>query len=531
MRLSLETLAGEAFDALVIGAGANGASTAQHLAAEGYRVLLVDRGDFGSGSSSRSSRLLHCGLRYLAPGRSLWDFVRHPGRFATACRMAKAAMACRAEFVGATPERVRPLTFCFPFYDDSAYSAWQIDAAFRLLAALGPKDVPLDYRRLSPQEVRKTPLAKHLREQDRLRGVATFREYQFEWPERIVVDTVLDAERLGAVVRNYTPVKGLERCGKVWRATLADALDPSESPVRVEAAAVFNMAGIWIDRVSGSIAGGRARRRITGTKGSHIVVQLPPDCAEFGIVTLNRKNEPFYCVPWRGLHYFGPTETLYEGDIDDIAPTEEDIAFLIDEANHLLPPLALTREDVLWGWAGVRPLTYDPAQPMGARSRELHDLSSEGLPNMFAMTAGPVMTHRSAGREAAGALRRVLSPSRPAATPSYAARPLPADPASPPVTNRADGPRIADIRRAVREEQAVSLVDVMYRRIGEGWSPGLGLDSAPLVARILGEECGWGEARIAEEVAAYRDHVRHLHGPPDAGPHEASTQTEAQARQ
>lgn len=110
MREPLSALAGRRFDVAVIGAGANGASAAQHLAAAGYSVLLVDKGDFASGSSSRSSRLLHCGLRYLAPGKSLWEFVAHPGRFATACRMASAAMDCRAQLVRTTPERTRAMT-------------------------------------------------------------------------------------------------------------------------------------------------------------------------------------------------------------------------------------------------------------------------------------------------------------------------------------------------------------------------------------------------------------------------------------
>jgi len=100
-------------------------------------------------------------------------------------------------------------------------------------------------------------------------------------------------------------------------------------------------------------------------------------------------------VPWRGMHYFGPTETVYDGNIDDIRPEEEEIEFLRAEANYLLPGLALKRSDILFAWAGVRPLTWDPTLPDGKRSREVHDLKSEGLPGVYAMTAGPIMTHRS----------------------------------------------------------------------------------------------------------------------------------------
>lgn len=493
MRPALKDLSEQSFDVAVIGAGVNGANTAQTLSARGYRVLLVDKGDFASGSSSRSSRLLHCGLRYLAPGGSLWDFVRHPGRFAVACRMARDAMISRARFVELTPERVRPLSFCFPVYDDSPYAGWQIDAAFALLGRLGGRSVPLDYRRLGAREALETPLLEHLRAPDRLKSVAMFREYQFDWPERIAMDAILDAERMGATVRNYTPVTHMARKGDGWRLELADALDDAVPPVSVSARAVCNMAGIWIDDVNGRAEPDGASRLITGTKGCHIVVQLPAECRDYGIATLNRLNEPFYCIPWRGLHYFGPTETLYEGDRDDIHVTPEEIDFLIGEANHLLPGLKVSRSDVLYTWAGVRPLTYDPAQPLGARSRDLHDLSPNGMENVFAMTAGPIMSHRSAGTIAADALAPKLAPSGPAAEPSYAAR------------------SVADIRRAVAEEQAETLVDVMFRRTGKGWSETMGREEAEAAAEIMGEVKGWPRERIAREAADYLEYLRHTH--------------------
>ncbi|MEI4883963.1 hypothetical protein, partial [Klebsiella pneumoniae] len=94
---------------------------------------------------------------------------------------------------------------------------------------------------------------------------------------------------------------------------LVDPLQPSVS-AKVSAQIVLNMAGVWIDRVN-SAAGAQKRKYVTGTKGAHIMVRLPPDCADYGIATINRADEPFYCFPWRGMHFFGPTETLYEGDL------------------------------------------------------------------------------------------------------------------------------------------------------------------------------------------------------------------------
>lgn len=511
IRPPVATIDGQAYDVAVIGAGVNGASAAQHLAAAGYTVLLVEQKDFASGASGRSSRLLHCGLRYLAPGKSIWDFALHPNRLAVALRMARQAMRSRAEFVTSTPERVRQLRFCFPIWKGGAYAGWQVDLAFKILAGLGPSEVPLDYKRLSPDEAARTPLVKWLRDADKLQGVAAFREYQFDGPERVCVETALDAERLGATVRNYTALAGMEKAADgSWKLTVRDTLAPAET-ARVHAKVVLNTAGIWIDRVAGSSKGSAPRRRILGTKGTHIVVRLPDECRDYGIATINRVGEPLYCVPLRDLHYFGPTETVYEGDPDDIHPTEDEIEWLLGEANHLLPTLQLKRKDVLFAWSGVRPLTYDEALPKGKRSREIYDYGADGMPNVYAMTAGPVMTHRSAGEELTALVAGKLKPSRPAQPLSYAARLFPRDTNAPPFLEDRPDIRLSDIAYAAEHEKAASLTDLMVRRTMASWSATMGYDAAERIARAAAPALGWDEARIAAEAAAYRNYLEHFH--------------------
>ena len=349
---------------------------------------------------------------------------------------------------------------------------------------------------------------------DKLVGVAAFREYQFEWPERICMDAVLDAERLGATVRNYTAATRLAREGDVWRIGLADTIDRSSA--EVTATVVLNMAGIWIDRVNRA-AGENAGRKITGTKGVHIMVQLPPECAGNGVATLNRLDEGLYCIPWRGMHYFGPTETLYEGDPDDIHPTEEEIRWLVGEANHLLPALNLKRSDVIFAWAGVRPLTYDPALPKGKRSRDVHDLSREGLPNVFALTAGPIMTHRSAGTAMVEAVRGKIAPNGPEQPVSYGARRFPENQNSPPLLDDYTAIKLSDLRHAAQHEDVTNLVDLLFRRVGAGWTQSMAADAARKAADTVADILGWDEGRVAAEVAAYRDHLRQQHALGDGG--------------
>ena len=211
MRPDLKSLDGAGFDVVVIGAGINGANSAQCLSAAGYSVLLIDKGDFGSGSTSRSTRMLHCGLRYFETPRPVIDFALNPRKFAIALRMAKAAMEIRGEIVKDSPDRVRPIKLCFPIFRDGPYRAWQLDLGFKILGAFGPKDVPLEYERIPGEQAKTLPLVSQLRDVEQLHSVAVFTEYMFDWPERFCIDAVLDAERMGAVVRNYTTARLVER--------------------------------------------------------------------------------------------------------------------------------------------------------------------------------------------------------------------------------------------------------------------------------------------------------------------------------
>jgi glycerol-3-phosphate dehydrogenase len=492
MRPLLASLDGQAFDVGVIGGGINGTAAAQRLAAAGYRVVLFDKGDFGSGASGRSSRMLHCGLRYLAPGTSLADLLRQPKRALAGIARAREALAARADFVATTPHRTRAFTCFMPIYRDGAYPGWQVDLAFLALGLMNPGSrVGLDYRRIGAAEAGRNPLLRFLRNAEQLASVARFREYLFDWPERICVDAALAAERMGAVIRNYASVTDLTRRNdSTWGLTVRDELQPQQT-ARVGARIVLNLSGVWIDAVNRAANSIPAPpQKVMAMKGTHILVRLPPGCADAGLIMTDRMGAPFFCVPAPGgLHAIGLTDRRHDTEPDDVRPAEPEILAMLEEARHQLPGLGLRRTDIIAAWSGLCPYTFSPAAPIGKRTRDTHDLAADGLPGVLAVTGGSLRTHRMVAAELEAEIRRRFPPSRPP---------------------RRDGYRETSdtLRDAITIEHSVTLVDLLFRRLDRGWSALEQPDQADATAATAAEILDWDATRRANEAENYRATLR-----------------------
>ena len=509
MQQRLASIDGSEWDVAVIGAGINGAGAARELARAGYSVLLCEKEDFAAGASSRSSRMLHCGLRYFESERPVREFSLHPRRFLQALTMARAAMKARHEIVTTAPEAVKPFTMCFPVYPESPVRTWHLDVGLRLLKRIGPSEPPLDYRKIRSDFETHLPFGKDLRDLDRLQSIATYREYAFDWPERFCVDAALEAEAAGAAVMNFCTAQLAARDSDGRWSIGLEA--PDGSSATVMARLVFNMAGTWIDAVNGSRTkeGCPGRRLVRGTKGSHIMVRLPQAYRGYGLATMHRKGMPFYCLPsHEDFFYFGPTETPFEGDAKDVSATEEEIGFLLGEANHFLPGLGLTRSDIVFTWAGVRPLTFDPDLPMGRRSREIHDLSSDGLPGVFALTAGPVMSYRSAARQMRETAETVLGKKahvQAGGAPGWRMSRESIRLSEPEPSANA---RRAALRRAVSEEHARDLRGILYTRAALAWRRHLTKQEVEDAAASVADLLDWSPERTAEQVAQFLTYQR-----------------------
>ncbi|MCP4983696.1 MAG: FAD-dependent oxidoreductase [Gammaproteobacteria bacterium] len=512
----IAALDGMHFDVAIIGAGINGASAAQHLSAAGYRVLVVDRGDFANGATSRSSRLLHCGLRHLATGSNFWPTMLRPDNLVRSVSTARADMQARDEIVRTIPDRLRSINFCLPIYTDDAYAPWQLDAAFALLRMMSPTGVPLDYRRYNRNQLDQVPVTPWLRDPDALKSVAVFREYLFDWPERVALDALFDARRLGAQVNNYTRVEELERLESRnhWRLSLRSMKQEGESrqsinrsKVRVTADLVLNLAGAWVDDVIGE-TGYPVETKCAGIKGIHISVRLPDEFADWGIFAFNSIGEPLYCLPSNGMHYIGLTRTAYNGAVEDVSATDQEIDWMITETNRCLPQLAITRNDILFSWAGVNPLTSTSEDPLGSREIKIHDLAIDGVPGMLTLTGGAIMTHRRVATQLLRAVSSRVATSRSPQDLNFHWSDKAGEQDTPRINSEAFSVSTAAVERCARDEQPGSLTDLLMRRLGAGWCSDQGLALARPVAEAAAKELGWSKTHIDAEIRAYERHLK-----------------------
>jgi glycerol-3-phosphate dehydrogenase len=338
---------------LILGGGITGAGVALDAALRGLRVALIDKGDFASGTSSISSKLVHGGLRYLEHG----DF-----------RLVYEALHERARLLRNAPHLVWPLRFILPFYEGERVPPWKWRLGLTLYDVLaGSGDLsrsrPLTVDRL----LRELPGLRDIG----LRGGAQYFDAQMD-DARLCVEVMRTAALNGAVVANYVEATGFTIEGGTIRGVQArDHVGGGELSIR--ARQVLNATGPWGDSVR-QLAGESGGRLLAPTKGVHLVVagrQLPA-----ALLLLHPADgRVFFVIPWMGKTLLGTTDTESSEPPDKLLVTPEDERYLLDGYNHHFAP-ALSTEDVLGSFVGVRPLLAESAAP-SARSRE------------FQMTTGP----------------------------------------------------------------------------------------------------------------------------------------------
>jgi glycerol-3-phosphate dehydrogenase len=473
---TLAELNGRTFDVAIIGGGINGAGVARDAALRGLSVCLFEQGDFAGGTSSKSTKIAHGGLRYLRNFE--FGLVRESQRERLILRRL-------------LPHLVQPQSFCYPVYRDSPDSYLKVRIGVGVYTLLGG----LKERSAGLQPEAAIAANPYLR-RDGLTGAVRYWDDRMD-DARICLETILSAEEAGAVCLNYTPVVAVRRStGGLFELSY----QTSEGGGSVRARAIVNCSGPWTDHVLGGLLRSPGRR-LAPTKGVHIVV--PRIEGEDALILDNRRdNRTFFAIPWDDATLIGTTDTRYDGDPAGVRVEQEDIDYLIDAASYYLPGANLKASDVIHSFAGLRPLVApgDEGVSEGRISRR-HRVLVEPQ-GVVTLIGGKYTTFRSMTKEATDAVVDVLGgPRRPCTTERAAYFPTMA----PTTDSRAEpelwsqlmfryGPRAAavydlcmsdpvlrepvlpgynlrlgELVFSIRHEKALTMDDLIYRRTRLAW--------------------------------------------------------------
>ena len=377
----LSRLATERFDVLVIGGGITGSGAALDAASRGLRVALVETRDLASGTSSRSSKLIHGGLRYLEQ----FDF-----------KLVYEALRERDLLVSKlAPHLVKPVSFLYPLYKKVVERPY-VGAGLVLYDAMeGPRRPVPHHRHLTARGALKRAPALS---PDRLAGAMLYYDAQVD-DARHTLTVARTAAAHSAVVATRVSAVGMLRGPDGTRVTGARVRDEETGrEITVTAEAVVVCAGVWTDLVH-ELAGVQAGYKVRMSKGVHIVVPREAVDANTGMILRTDKSVLFF-IPW-GEHWIvGTTDTDWSGDRDEPAATEQDIEYILTAANRALAH-PLTRADVIAVYAGLRPL-IDPSEGNG--SKPTTKLSREHVvdvpvPGLISIAGGKFTTYRLMARD------------------------------------------------------------------------------------------------------------------------------------
>jgi glycerol-3-phosphate dehydrogenase len=522
------------YDVVIIGGGIAGAGVARDLAMRGISVALLDRGDFGAATTSRSSKLVHGGLRYL----ELFDFG-----------LVRESLRERERLRRLAPHLVKPLPFLVPIYRDSTRGLVKVRIGLTLYDWLTPGRDRERYRVLPPIDA--LSLEPRLRPDD-LRGAGYYFDDLLLSPERLCLENVLSACRHGARAFNYCQVEEVARDGGrgvITGVTARDLL--SGETARLGARVVVNASGPWVDELRAA-AGIRERGAhiLRRTKGIHCLL---PRMTERAIYQSTSDDRMIFIIPWREFSLVGTTDTDFDGDLDRVHATREEVDYLLAEARKCLPDPRVRREEVRYTYAGVRPLSYEEGKSASTVSRAHRIVEEEGG-RFLSITGTKLTCFRSLAEELGDRVSRALGRPRKSVTAHRTLDGVDAEAGQvearawldlsgemaasgldratlqtlvttygrvyPRVIELAgkvpggaerlcphNADIVAELHHATQEELTVSLQDFLLRRTGIGTSRCQGDDCAEAIGRRMAALLGWSSRRLDAELEAHHAHV------------------------
>jgi glycerol-3-phosphate dehydrogenase len=517
-RASLED---QHFQVVVIGGGINGVAVARECARAGKHTLLVEQNDFASGVTSRSTRIIHGGLRYLEHAE--FGLVRE-------------SLRERGRLLRERSHLVHPMHFVLALNETSQRSALKVRAGLWLYQRMAGKMPSAD-----PTEMELKRLERSLDAGHRW-SFFNYEDAQCEFPERLVAEWLMEAVEAGAVVRNHMEALAVDVShGRTRGVLLRDQITGRDH--RVDAAWVINCSGPWADRVCQRSSLRMAKPMLGGVRGSHIVLPRFSGSPSAAIYTEAVGGRPIFILPWNDQLLVGTTEVADNGDPSKTAPSADEIAYLVRSVAQLFPKAKISAQSVTHAFAGIRPLPYSFDNRPSAITRRhiLHDHADDGAVHMLSLIGGKLTTAASLARDCA---RKIgLSATEPkvmALGPERALDPLLDDAALEIARIGAvseesargmlewHGKRAADIARtalvsaelrapicphtshviaevveAYRRECAVTLGDVLLRRVpvalGACWSESCSREAALRIGAVL----GWDDHTMGANLESF----------------------------
>jgi glycerol-3-phosphate dehydrogenase len=456
------------FQVVVIGGGINGVAVARQCARAGKHTLLVEQNDFASGVTSRSTRIIHGGLRYLEHGE---------------LGLVRESLRERENLLRERSHLVHPMHFLLLLNETTQRSALKVRAGLWLYQRMAGKSPHSDATEMELKRLERALDAGHRW------SFFNYEDAQCEFPERLVAEWLMEAVDAGAIVRNHTEALAVDVAhGRIRGVLLRDQITGRDA--RVDAGWVINCSGPWADRVCQRSAIRMAKPMLGGLRGSHIVLPRFPGSPSAAVYTEAVDGRPIFVLPWNDQILVGTTEVADNGDPGKTVPSAEEISYLVRSVAQLFPKAKLSAQSVKHAFAGIRPLPYSPDNRPSAITRRhiLHDHADDGAAHMLSVIGGKLTTAASLARDCARKIGlNAAEPNTVALGPGAALDPLLDD-------------AVLEIARigAVSEETAQGMVEWHGKRAAD--IARMALARAELRAPI----CPHTSHVIAEVVEAYR---------------------------
>ena len=526
-------LSGPTFDLIVIGGGITGAAVARDAAARGLTVALLEKEDWAAGTSSRSTKLIHGGLRYLEQGD---------------LRMVFESLSERTLLLKLAPHLVRPLDFVFPVYRRRGYPRWKLGLGLSAYDLLALGRAPR-HRSLSRAAM---VLRERLLTSPDLAGGAWAMDCRTD-DARLTLENVLDAASLGAVAATRIEVVGFQHdaAGRISGVQAKER--EGGRALSISGRIVVSAVGPWTDGVE-ALASHGSKAKMHLSRGSHLVFSSRRLPLKNAVAFPLEDGRLLFAVPWGAVTLVGTTEREHRASPDVVVAQPDEVTYLLRAAARTFPDARLTPADILTTFSGVRPLVDQPGRSLGATSREEQiGFSAAGL---LTVAGGKLTTHRRMAAKVVDASRgRLAEHDRQVGESVTRSRPFPGtppegmrdysvkleracgelgiDPESARHLAARYGARATELAELVREqrtlrerlapglpdiaaevvfaarrEDARSVADVLIRRTHLFWqAPRQGLEALPRVGAILARELGWSRD---QEIASSDEYVREV---------------------